>query len=214
MKKLALGVSSLAILGSLALPRLAMANEGVAMLKGAGNSGACYIASVFVDGNYRVLATCRDLKMALSPEQNRYVVWVTQEEDGKPRRLGEIVNGKMFMATDAKFSSLFVTAETDGYGNKPSDSTLLSGAISPIDFGAGVVNKEVVPSPTPTVAKEAKTTKATPTVTVTTDEVVDDTSSQGVSGALSTVLKIALFGFGALLLVVGVFSFISRKRAL
>jgi hypothetical protein len=213
MKKFALGVSSLAILGSLVLPKVAMANEGVAMLKGAGNSGACYAASVFVDGTYRVLATCRDLKMALSPEQNRYVVWVTQE-DGKFRRLGEIVNGKMSMATDAKFTSLFVTAEADGYGNKPSESVLLSGAVQPINFGSGISGVEVAPSPTPTIAKEAKTAKVTPTETVTADEIVDDDSSQGVSGALSTVLKIALFGFGALLLVVGVFSFISRKRSL
>lgn len=189
------------------------ANEGVVMMKGAGVSGACFATSVFIDGTYRVLATCRDLKVALSPEQNRYVVWATME-DGKPRRLGEIYNGKMATATDVKFSSMYVTAEADGYGNKPSESVLLSGVVRGIDFESAEFKPgaEITKAPTPT---PKKTSATTPTVTVVAEETtVTPEPSQGIGGALSTVLKIALFGFGALLLVVGVFSFISRKRSL
>ena len=176
---------------------------------GAGVSGACFAASVFVDGTYRVLTTCRDLKTALSPEQNRYVVWLN-DETGKTRRLGEIVNGKLVANTSTKFTALFVTAETDGYGNKPSDSILLSGPVQAINFVTGEMKpgENIIVAPTPTPKNNVK---VTPTVTA-----VDstETPNKGIGGALSTVFKIALFGFGALLLIVGVFSFISRKRAL
>lgn len=210
-KKIFSGLITSAVLGGIILARPAMANEGVVLLRGAGSGGACFATSVFVDGTYRILATCRDLKIALSPEQNRYVVWSTTEA-GKTKRIGEIVNGKLATSTDTKFTNLFITVETDGYSNKPSDSTLLTGVLQTINFESGEVkpdaNVTVAPTPTP-----SKATKATPTTTVkvTTGE---DNPSKGIGGALSTVLKIALFGFGALLLVVGVFSFISRKRAL
>ena len=191
------------------LAKPAVANEGVVFMGGAGVSGACFATSVFVDGTYRVLATCRDLKMALAPEQNRYVVWLT-DESGKTRRLGEIVNGKLSTATDVKFTELFMTAEADGYGNKPSDAVLLSGPVQAINFVTGEMKpgENIIVAPTPTLKNNAK---VTPAVTVADGT---ETPNKGIGGALSTVLKIALFGFGALLLIVGVFSFISRKRAL
>ena len=211
-KKLISGLACSALLGGLALVTPAMANEGTAMLKGAGVSGACYVASVYIDGTYRVLVSCRDLKMALSPENLNYVVWANTE-DGKMRKLGEIENGKMSSSIDAKFTDLIVTAENESYGSKPSDNVLLSGAIQPIDFGAGVKNAEITTAPTPTPKKT--TVSVTPTTTETVDETgTVQTTNKGIGSALSTVLKIALFGFGALLLVVGVFSFISRKRSL
>jgi hypothetical protein len=210
MKKLSLGLSAVALMGLFIFPKVILANEGTVLMRGAGVSGACFATSVFVDGTYRVLATCRDLKTALSPEQNRYVVWIN-EEGGKTRRLGEIVNGKLATATDVKFSEMFVTAETDGYGNKPSDTVLLSGPVQQINFETGIVNAganvTTAPTPTPSKALKASPTAAKEVTTV-------EKTSQGIGGALSTVLKIALFGFGALLLIVGVFSFISRRRAL
>lgn len=213
MKKFTLGLVTLGLLGVMAFPKMTMANEGIVLMRGAGVSGACFATSVFVDGTYRVLATCRDLKMALSPEQNRYVVWLN-DETGKTRRLGEIVNGKMSTATDVKFVELYVTAEVDGYGSKPSDNILLSGPVQAINFVTGEVvpGEGVIVAPTPTPKKE--TTKVTPTTVKEKVVSTEVTAGQGIGGALSTVLKIALFGFGALLLIVGVFSFISRKRAL
>ena len=211
-KKILSGFVVAALFGSMILAQPVKANEGTVLMKGAGVSGACFATSVFVDGTYRVLATCRDLKTALSPEQNRYVVWLN-EENGKTRRLGEIVNGKLATATDVKFTQLFVTAESDGYGNKPSDTVLLSGFLQTINFDTydPLAGAKVTASPTPTPKKETATTEPTKTVS---DDTTNQTPSQGIGGALSTVLKIALFGFGALLLIVGVFSFISRKRAL
>ena len=207
-KQIFSGMVASAVLGGLIMATPVMANEGTVMLKGAGVSGACFVTSVFVDGTYRILATCRDLVVALSPEQNHYVVWETQQDSGKVRRLGEIENGKLSTATDVKFTDLFVTAESDPYAIKPSADILLTGTVQPIDFGPGVSKVTAAPTPTQKI-----TATATPTETAD-GTVVQQTPSQGIGGALSTVLKIALFGFGALLLVVGVFSFISRKRSL
>lgn len=213
-KKIISSIIAVTLFGGIVLAQPAKANEGIVLMRGAGVSGSCFAASVFVDGTYRILATCRDLKIALSAEQNRYVVWSTAES-GKTRRIGEIVNGKLATATDEKFTDLYVTAEADGYGNKPSDSVLLSGIVQTINFATGEVIPDVsvtiAPTPTPTKVGKTVTTK---TVEVKVTPVDGETPAKGIGGALSTVLKIALFGFGALLLIVGVFSFISRKRAL
>jgi len=211
-RKIFTAVVAVALFGGIVLAQPAKANEGVVLLRGAGTSGSCFAASVFVDGTYRILATCRDLKTALSPEQNRYVVWSTGET-GKIRRIGEIVNGKLATGTDTKFTNLFITAESDGYGSKPSDSILLSGVVQAINFATGEVKQDVSVTIAPTPTPE-KAIKATPTKTTGAKVTPEATVGQGIGGALSTVLKIALFGFGALLLIVGVFSFISRKRAL
>ncbi len=185
-------------------PKSASANEGVVNLRGTGTSGSCFAASVFIDGTYKILMTCRELKIALSPEKNRYVAWV-EDDGGKQKRLGEIVNGKLSSITDIKFVRIFVTVETDNYGNTPSEDVLLTGFAEPINFGAGVASAPIVtPTPTPTRAGET-----TPTITGTTTQ-----GQSGLGSALSTIFKIALLGFGVLLLVVGVFSFISRRRSL
>ncbi len=214
-KKIFFSVIAAALFGGVVLAQPAKANEGILLMRGTGGtSGSCFAASVFVDGSYRVLATCRDLKTALSPELNRYVVWLT-EENGKTKRLGEIVNGKLATTTNVKFTDLYITAESDGYINKPSENILLTGIVQTINFETGEVKPgaDVTIAPTPTPSKV--TNKVTPTKAVdVTVETTDETPSKGIGGALSTVLKIALFGFGALLLIVGVFSFISRKRAL
>ena len=211
-KKIISGILASAVLGGFVLAKPAMANEGIVLMRGAGQSGSCFAASVFIDGSYRVLVTCRDLKVALSPEQNRYVVWQTAD-NGNVRRLGEIDNGKLQSSTDQKFTQLFMTAESDGYGSKPSATVLLTGYVQPINFDTGSVAlaPSITAAPTPTPKKSAN---ATPTVTPNKENITGQQPSAGIGGALSTVLKIALFGFGALLLIVGVFSFISRKRSL
>lgn len=198
------------VVGAFVLASPAKANEGVVNLRSAGGNGACYASSVFIDGNYKILATCRDLKTALTPEKNRYVAWV-EDENGKQKSLGEIQNGKLSTITGDKFIKMFVTAETDGYGNKPSEDVLLTGGVQAIDFGPGVVSAPII-TPTPTPAKVTVTTVKNNGTAVTTDETA--TSQSGIGSAIGTILKIALLGFGVLLLVVGVFSFLSRRRSL
>lgn len=209
-KKIVSGFISAFVMAAVFFVAPVSANEGVASLRGSGTNGACYFASVFVDGSYKILATCRELKIALSPESNRYVAW-SEDFEGKQRRLGEIVNGKLSALTDTKFVRVFVTAETDGYGNKPSTDVLLTGFVEAIDFGKDVASAPIL-TPTPTPAKISATVTATKNDTKTVDET--GSTQSGIGSALSTVLKIALLGFGVLLLIVGVFSFLSRRRSL
>lgn len=187
------------------------ANEGVLNLRGNG-AGSCYAASIYIDGAYRILVTCRDLRTALSPERNRYVAWV-EGEDLKQKRLGEIVNGKLSTITDIKYTKIFITSEEDSYGNKPLGDILLTGQIEPIDFGKVSTVSPIVPTPTPTQANVTATPKATSTPKPTA-AASGTTSQSGLGSALSTIFKIALFGFGLLLVIVGVFSFLQRRRSL
>lgn len=202
-------VSMILLAVVLFFPKETLANEGIINLRGTGSgaTGSCYAASVFVDGTYKIVMSCRELKIALSPEKNRYVAWV-EAEGGKQKRLGEIVNGKMSTLTDVKFLRIFVTVEADGYGNTPSADVILTGFVEPINFGPGIASAPIV-TPTPTPSSSAVSI-VVPT------EIVEETAQgkSGLGSALSTVFKIALLGFGVLLLVVGVFSFLSRKRNL
>lgn len=204
-KNLVFGALAATTLAAFSLAKPVSANEGVAMLKGNGTAGACFVASVFHEGQYKILATCRDLKIALSPEKNKYVLWSITEK-GDVRRLGEIVSGKMFSAIDEKFVKMEVTVESDGNPGKPSDDVLLTGDVMPIDFGAGVAPEKAITTPTPTQVKN------TDVVDQTTEAIPSKPSSLG--NAVGTVFKIVLLGFGILLLIVGVFSFLSRRRSL
>ena len=205
MKKYILG-SALGLSVILAAPGVIRANEGLVDLRGAGSSGACFASSIFIDGAYKILATCRDLKIALTPERNKYVLWM-EDDQLKQRRLGEIVSGKFFGQVDQKFPRLFVTAERDPYTNKASEEVLLTGNVREIDFGAGVAPVKAIITPTPTPQKEVVATK----VAENQDIVVKE---GGLGGTVSTVFKIVLLGFGALLLIVGITSFMSRRRSL
>jgi hypothetical protein len=199
----------LAVVASLFVTKVALANEGTFLLTGNPGAGSCYIASVFIDRTYRILGTCRDLKVALTPEKTFYVLWA--ESAGKIYRLGPLVSGKFNSGIDVQFTRIFLTAEIDGYASRPSSDLLLSGNLNPINFGASVQNSApiVTITPTPTISKAV-------VGKVTTTTVDGQPEKQGVSlsSAVSTVLKIALFGFVILLVVVGVFSFLSRKRSL
>lgn len=201
-------ILSIAMLGLalLALPGVVRANEGVANLRGGGTSGACFATSVYIDNTYKILATCRDLKIALTPEENRYILW-SEDENGKQRRLGEIVAGKFYGQVDTKFVKLFVTVESSPYVNKPSDNVVLTGMMQAIDFGPGVAPEQAIVTPTPTQTVETAVTVA-PTASSTSQQ------GSGLAGVFGTIFKIVLLGFGALLIVVGVTSFMARRRSL
>jgi hypothetical protein len=205
-KNVLLGVLAAGTLAAFSLAKPVSANEGVSMLKSSGSGGACFVSSVFIDGSYKILGTCRDLKMALSPEKNKYVMWSINDK-GDLRRLGEVANGKIFTSTDQKFVKLQVTVETDSSPMKPSEDVLLTGDLMAIDFGAGVTPERAIATPTPTQIRQAEVT-----TDQTTEAIPGKPSSLG--NAVGTVFKIVLLGFGVLLLVVGVFSFLSRRRSL
>lgn len=206
-KNVLFGVLAASTLAAFSLVKTVSANEGVVMLKGAGTGGACFVASVFYDGAYKILATCRDLKVALTPEKTKYVLWSVNEKN-ETKRVGMIENGKLSGSISEKFVQMQLTLETTSSPNKPSTDLMLVGNLMPIDFGAGVTPEKEIITPTPTKAKVVVPT----TTEKDTDGSVSKPSSLG--AAVGTIFKIVLFGFGILLVVVGVFSFLSRRRSL
>lgn len=198
MKKMIVLVFGLFAFLSFSKP--AMASEGTfKMVPRVGGEGRCFASSVYVDGMYRVLVTCRDLRVAVDAEANKYVVWSEVLSSGKRRRMGEILNGKLMANSEEKFDRLFVTAERDSYLTKPVGVELLSGTVEPIDFGSAVVNAKV--TPTPTVYKA----------------VVQEVSTAQPSRLVSVVTglgKAILIGFVLLLIIVGVMSYLARRKSL
>lgn len=207
------------VLGLFVIVKGAVANEGIVNLRGMGKS-ACFAVSMYIDGNYRVMMSCRELVTAISPEKNRYIVWY-EDTFGKIKNVAEIINGKMNSIVPVRFVKLFVTTEENDFPMKPSADVILSGYVQPIDFGkdipGGVVLTTVTPTvevtPTPTPTKEIKATPTARATAVITPRPTS-TGQSGLGSALSTIFKVALFGFGLLLVVVGVFSFLQRRRSL
>ncbi len=128
-----------------------LANEGIVKLAPLGEfSGRCFAASVFEDRMYRLLVTCRDLKVAFSSENNYYILWAENDE-GKVFRLGEIVRGKLDTAIDQAFSKMFVTLEGSSFPRKASEDRVMEGKLEAIPFG-GPITEKVEIKVTPTVA--------------------------------------------------------------
>lgn len=203
-------VSVLLVAGLFILAGKSYANEGTARLVGPSeDGGACFAVSIYVDGTYRILMTCRGLKMALDPVRNKYVVWADAGE--KKARLGEIVNGKLSANLTDEFDSLFVTLEPDAYSNKPTGVVALTGGVEAIDFGKGVFDSSLQPTATPVVTSAP--VKGTGGLVV--DQPV---TAPATSGRLTNVVvgigKAILFGFILLLIVVGVMSFLARRKNL
>ena len=180
----------------LASPVRAM--EGTASLGSKDDEmGSCFAASVFFEDRYRVLMTCRGLRSALDPVKNKYVAWVKKGEN--LRRLGEIVNGKLRARVDEDFEKIEITAEADGYPSKPEGEVLLSGNMEGIVFnGKKIVEEEVI-----VVVDEIDDRGAV------TPEVTEDSSDGNI---FKIVGKALLTGFLVLLGVVGVLSFVSRRK--
>lgn len=212
MKKSILGLISTLVLFGLTVGG-ASANEGIVRLAGKDSgSGRCFAVSIYIDGSYKVLVTCRGLQMALDPVLNKYVVWANAGE--RQLRLGEIVSGKLQGNLQDRFDSVFVSLEADGYPSKPMGDVVLTGKMEAIDFGKGVFDSNLQPSvaTTPTAAQSGGQAKI--------DErgaVVPTVTSQS-SGRLTAMAvgigKAILFGFILLLIVVGVMSFLARRKNL
>lgn len=192
--------------------RVASANEGVVRLAGRADSdGRCFAVSVFIDGNYKLLMTCRGLSVALDPVINKYVVWANVAD--RKQRLGEIVSGKLSSVITEPFETLFVTLEADGYPSKPSINMVLNGKVEPIDFGKGTFNSSLTTQPTVT-GTAAKIDKRGAVVPTQPTAAQSGGQTKNLTGAVVAVGKAILFGFIILLLLVGVMSFLARRKNL
>lgn len=212
MKKLNYILTALVVFLSLGIGQV-KASEGEFVLRTSEESEAvCVGSSVFVNGRYRVLLSCRGLEMAPDPVFNRYMVW-TREEDGKLRRLGEIENGKLQGSSEEMFTTVEVSLESKSSPLKPSEKMVMAGDVVALEFGGEIEEKEEV-----VLSDEVDQIDLN-------DDVVDEVDDRGVitpavesttsgfSKVLSAVLKALLAGFVVVILVVGASSYLSgRKR--
>ncbi len=211
MKKSRYILTALVVFLSLMVSQV-KANEGKLVLKESEESKAvCMGTSVFVDGRYRVLLSCRGLEMAPDPVFNRYMAWV-KEEDGKLRRLGEIENGKLQGSSEEAFTGIEISLESKSSPLKPSEKIVMTGEVLTFEFGE-VAEKE----------EEVISSDEVDQVDLSNDvvEEVDDrgaitppveSTASGFSRVLSAILKALLAGFAVVVLVVGLSSYFSGKR--
>lgn len=186
------------------------ANEGTVTLKPeAGYNGECFVASIFMDGYYKVLATCRDLPTALGPENNQLFLW-RRTEEGKMVRVGELSRGKLSATVNDKFTHLIVTSEANSSSRDPEGPVLAQGDLSPINFS---VDSSVVVQVTPTPSKTVSVGNQG-VVTVADDEPAVADSGSKIGSVFAGIAKVVGLGFVLLLIVVGVLGFFARRKGL
>lgn len=211
MKKLSYILITLVAFLSLGIGQV-KASEGEFVLRISEESKAvCVGSSVFLDGRYRVLLSCRGLEMAPDPVFNRYMVW-TKEEDGKLRRLGEIKNGKLQGSSENAFIAVEVSLESKSSPLKPSEKMVMAGDVVAFEFGGEMEEKEEA-----VLGDEVEQVDLNDDVV---DEVDDrgavtataEGTTSGFSKILSAVLKALLAGFVVVILVVGISSYFSGRK--
>jgi hypothetical protein len=187
------------------------ANEGTVTLRPEmGYKGECFVASVFIDSYYKVLATCRDLPTALGPENNRLFLW-RQTEEGKMMRVGELSRGKLSATVNDRFNHLIVTSESSSSSRNPEGPILAQGDLTPINFSVATTN--IVVQTTPTPSKTVSATTQDSVVTTDAETTVAESGSK-IGAIFSGVAKAVGLGFVLLLVVVGVLGFFARRKGL
>lgn len=207
MKKLGYILTFLAVMTSLSLGQV-RASEGKIDLTSDSSGAVCLGTSVFVEGRYRILFSCRGLEMAADPVYNRYMVW-TRDEEGSLRRLGEIKNGKLQASVTDAFVGAEVSLESKTSPIKPSGRVVLIGEVLPFNFGETVESEdEWVGQPSTVDEQEEETVDDRGAVSATTTP----STASGFSKVLSGILKALLIGFVVIIVVVGASSYLSSRR--
>lgn len=132
---------------ALVVPTSTGASEGITELASTNERDyRCFATSFLMENSqYKVLIGCRNLIYPPQEDLFNYVVWATSTEDGSPQRLGELGVGKAEFNTKAKFSSLFVTTESNARARSPEGATVMRGAVQQITF----LEDDTTPTPTP-----------------------------------------------------------------
>ncbi len=192
-----------------------LANEGTVVLNPeAGYVGKCYLASVYIDSSYRVIGSCRGLPVALSAEQNKYVLWRQMGESAY--RMVPIENGKFNTAVAEKFENVFITVESDSYTNKPSGPVVARGTLSPLPLNVSGQASGGTFSSSPGVAQGGVTVSLSPrsASNSSVSSSANTTGADRLGVLLRGVGRALIYGFVLLLIIVGVLSFLSRRKNL
>lgn len=117
------------------------ASEGMIRLNQENDSGtSCVALSVYKDQAYRILGTCRNLKMPYVAEAGYYVLW-EETADGKSGRVATLEEGKFQGVISNAYAKLYITAEADNSPRSPSKLVVASGEVSEINFGQATSSK-------------------------------------------------------------------------
>jgi len=214
IKKILLGIWLIILMGFVKVGSV-NANEGTAVLSAQpGYNGECFVASVFIDSGYSLLATCRNLPTALGPESNRLILWREFEDKNGNlayAQVGELRRGKLSASIQDKFVKLFVTSEGRGSGQVPEGPVLVKGLIRPISFDAENATVMVIsPTINPLTTSSISPVADNEGVQVGSDQL--KANGNKLVGILKGVAKVIGFGFLLLLVIVGVLGFMARRR--
>lgn len=171
--------------------------------------GVCLGSSVFVDGRYRVLLSCRGLEMAADPIFNRYMVW-SEEVGGKMRRLGEIEKGKLQASSDEAFTGLKVSLESEASPLRQEGEMVMSGEVEEFNFGREILEERTEEKDVSEIVLDDSLDEEMEDRGAVTPAV--ESTASGFSRVLSGVLKALLAGFVVVILIVGVSSYFSNRK--
>lgn len=199
MNKVLASIITFLILGSV-VTKSAFASEGAIKFNPTtGNTPVCLANSVYIDGAYHLLMTCRGLMTPYSAEITRYALWQYNTETKKWLYVGRLNQGKFDGVAQSKFDELMVTAEEKNTPRTPSEFVVAKGSVVPFEFDKTAnpvvtVMPSATPTPTPTVA----TTPAK--------------SGSVIGNIAGTVLKLLVVAFVVVLIGVVVMTVITRRR--
>jgi hypothetical protein len=104
------------------------ANEGNITMSG--GSVSCEGMSVWKDSSYRILGRCNGLVYPYQERLDRYVLWVTPENETKPIRIDDIERGLFEGQTNKRFTSVFVTVEESSSPTVPGSIVIAQGIVT------------------------------------------------------------------------------------
>lgn len=155
-------------------PKSVSASEGIVELESTkGTNQRCFAMSLQTsESAYNVLVSCVNLIYPSDTTPVVYVIWsrpivptASFNNTIAPIKLGTLGFGKVVLSTSTRFSSLFVTLESNNRMRIPAGETVMEGQLQPISF---LKEAESTPTPTPeptgfeNLSPSAKTT-ITPT---------------------------------------------------
>lgn len=126
-----------ALLLFLLLPKSAFSSEGTIELDSTSSeyNFRCYAASIqMMNRSFQIPVTCRQLVYPAGDNVFTYVVWAEPLDGGKPIKLGELGLGRATFKTNKRFSSLYVTTESNKKTRSPEGPTVMEGFVERIEF--------------------------------------------------------------------------------
>lgn len=182
------------------------ANEGNFRLAPSnGSNVSCFVTSVYQNGSYRILGTCRGLVVAYSAEQTRYALWKVEEDDDV-LFVADVDDGKIWGSSITEFDELYITAERPSYARQPEGPRVAEGTLEQIEFvGRNESGDSRILTPTPAPENNSIITRSQSTTS-------GSTVGARLQSILRTIGKIVIIGFLILLVLVIVMTVITRRK--